>query len=526
VTVARSVPAWLLLGLGRLMASPGFLPVAYLLFNPWNCGFSNVSTDLYFITPDCGAFFQCFSFWHWVLVVLSAVLLVLMFYTVVQSIVPLVFALGFGLPLFMLVTVPLRLVMAWSARILITFSVCGSVLVSLLCNIAMLGLVAIALSCGLVNLSPLLAVVLVVVQLWCVIAGCAAAAVYYTHQPDDAAGCKSCNDGLWVFIAALLLLLVALVWLWRLARKARTSLVHPDTVNTATSVDASNTNKAASVDDVETVSTGNDFSAVVPAVARDTRVVPHTAAFRAAGAHDGSSEEKHDDAGDEDEEDMDLSGDIADADDAVRGALKDVNRLLAAEEGVPSHNLAPMPRHHSINNDHDNTVGVNADVNVNINDDNNSMDLSQDMQDGERAADAVEDSAEQVAESLADGHGRTSARSSSRFSTGSARSVTLMQQRKSSVRSSVSEALNVHEAPLFGTVPANASNTDDRSALSPMSWSVPKAAHGATLPPVSWRLGEQSSTVQTHVTKTLTVVHAQQRRSVVHADALEEESLE
>ena len=83
---------------------------------------------------------QCYGLWHWFFLVATG----LVFVATVYAFAPLRSSVSlmapFGLAHFLPFTVPLRLLIAWSARILRFFSTCWSLSVTATCNFALLAL--------------------------------------------------------------------------------------------------------------------------------------------------------------------------------------------------------------------------------------------------------------------------------------------------------------------------------------------------------------------------------------------------
>lgn len=88
-------------------------------------------------------------------------------------------------------TVPIRLILAWSARVLIYFSPCWSLWVSAVCNIALLLLLVLFLRSCRLTLHLYTAAFLLFVYTFCAGVGLAAVAVYYsTHSPSRHSSCS------------------------------------------------------------------------------------------------------------------------------------------------------------------------------------------------------------------------------------------------------------------------------------------------------------------------------------------------
>ena len=136
--VSTSAGAWLALGAGRLVTSALLLPVAFLLFAPWVCThritFASPPSDAY-VTNDCGAGGECFTFWHLVILTVAASGLVTLLAVYRKVVVPSSLSAFFGMPAFLLLTVPTRVVLAWAATVLSYFSVSWSLGFVLVCNV-------------------------------------------------------------------------------------------------------------------------------------------------------------------------------------------------------------------------------------------------------------------------------------------------------------------------------------------------------------------------------------------------------
>ena len=135
--LATSTGAWLALGAGRLVASPLLLPAAFLLLAPWVCthqiNFASSPSDAY-VTGDCGEGGECFTFWHWGVLAITAAALATLLHTYRKAFVPASASAYFGMPAFLLLTVPTRIVLAWAATVLPFFSVVWSLAAVLVCN--------------------------------------------------------------------------------------------------------------------------------------------------------------------------------------------------------------------------------------------------------------------------------------------------------------------------------------------------------------------------------------------------------
>ncbi len=205
-----SVPAWLVLGVGRLLTSPAFLPAAYFLLSSFSCGFSARGSK--FVTGTCTSTLECYTFWHFLLMILSTITLVWMFWITARATVPMRHLVGFGLPMFLRVTIPLRLTLAWSAHILHVFSPCFSILLSLLVNVALLAVGALFLASGAVRLSWWLSLPFVLYQLWCIGIGIVAVVLYFAYS--DGIACHACGAGVVTFFVLLLALIGAVLLVW------------------------------------------------------------------------------------------------------------------------------------------------------------------------------------------------------------------------------------------------------------------------------------------------------------------------
>lgn len=184
--VSTSPFAWFLLGLGRLCSSVLFVPVAYILMNAWLCmgvAVSSRAPNVYYGTTQCSGLLQCYSALFWVAFVLAIILLGYMLFSMSTLCVPTSLLVGFGLPQLLLLSVPVRLILAWSARILIYYSAYWSVLVSLWANVALLCLLIVWLVLGGARvLSGWAIALLLAVDLWCVGVGSAAVALLFTKH--------------------------------------------------------------------------------------------------------------------------------------------------------------------------------------------------------------------------------------------------------------------------------------------------------------------------------------------------------
>jgi hypothetical protein len=208
-----SVGAWLLLYPGRLVSSPLFVPAAYLLLNAFLCFARRTKAELHFVTQDCDSVFQCYTFWHWCLMVFCGVVLVVMTWAYFNTVVPREETVGFGLPYFLLFTIPIRLVLSWAGKLLIHFSVCWSLFTVLWCNIALLLLMPLAHRA--LNTSAVTLAVLFLVDVWCVIAGSAAVYVYFHNDLNQSCTIEgNCTAAIIVFVIAVVLLLVAVIMAW------------------------------------------------------------------------------------------------------------------------------------------------------------------------------------------------------------------------------------------------------------------------------------------------------------------------
>jgi hypothetical protein len=222
--LASSPIAWLCTGFGRLLTSIAFLPIAYMLLNPWTCAThttssSTGSTEDHFFTPECATQLTCFQPAHWFFITLSAVLLCGGYFAATFATIPHSFSLGFGLPLLPAITIPIRAIMAWSARILVNFSVCASLLTSLLCNVALLGVLIACTSAGArVAASPVVTFIVYAVNVWCVVVPCIAVALYYKYALLDTSAMDSYNIAVIVLLTCFVVLLWALVVLYQYLR--------------------------------------------------------------------------------------------------------------------------------------------------------------------------------------------------------------------------------------------------------------------------------------------------------------------
>ena len=231
--------AWLLLGTGRLASSVLFLPVMYILLNTWLC--PAVSTNPvtlqesnYYVTSDCGGFFQCFGFWHWIALLVSLILIVLLVFGLAVINIPALHLSGFGLPQFVLFTIPIRAIMAWSARILIYWSPCWSVMVSLWGNVALTCVLTGWMLLGAAALCPPWIVgLLVIVNVWCLIVGVASVFMLVNHASSTIG--TTCSAAFIVMGIIILLTIVTAVILIRrgMGGSARVEIEKPVDTNPA-----------------------------------------------------------------------------------------------------------------------------------------------------------------------------------------------------------------------------------------------------------------------------------------------------
>lgn len=223
--VSQTVRGWLVLGTGRLMAGgPLLLPAVYILLTPWVCPSQGVQRtaggvdEVYsYATSECGpgSVLRCYGFWHWVYLAASLIGLGGLMWCYAPLSIPTSLKPAFGLPHFEVVTVPLRMLLGWSARVLVYFSVCWSLWLSLLCNMALLGALVLYLRSGRCDVSMWLKVLLVVCGVWCVVAGLGSLGVYYGVGLGGGGG-SVCGVaiGVCVFASVLLLLMFAAAWMY------------------------------------------------------------------------------------------------------------------------------------------------------------------------------------------------------------------------------------------------------------------------------------------------------------------------
>lgn len=220
VGVSQSVGAWLVFGVGRWLSGPLFIPAVYLLLDPWLCTMAaGVSTSgggfaqsYYYVTGECSNVLRCYGFWHWVFLVFSGLGLCLLVWAYAPLKVPAQLKSGFGLPHYEIVTIPLRLLLAWSARVLIFFSPCWSILISTLLNIALLLLLILFLRTSTLRLPLIIRSVLIVTSLWCVGMGMAAIVLYFRRNPPSTG--SSCAFAIGICVTLFLFEVGLFVWCW------------------------------------------------------------------------------------------------------------------------------------------------------------------------------------------------------------------------------------------------------------------------------------------------------------------------
>jgi hypothetical protein len=221
--LTQTVRGWLVLGTGRLMAGgPLLLPAVYILLTPWACPSQGgqrtnggVDEVYSYATSECGSVLRCYGFWHWVYLAASLIGLGGLMWCYAPLSIPASLKPAFGLPHYEVLTVPLRMLLGWSARVLVYFSVCWSLWLSLLCNLALLGMLVLYLRSGRCDIGGWLKVLLVCCGAWCVVVGVGSLGLYYGVTLAGGGG-TACGIaiGVCVFVGVVLLLLFVAAWMY------------------------------------------------------------------------------------------------------------------------------------------------------------------------------------------------------------------------------------------------------------------------------------------------------------------------
>ena len=176
---------WAAVGVARLASGVLLLPCLYILLSPWLCASSNLGVDTgnvhgHFVTSDCAAGARCFGGGHYILMVVSACAIAFIIQVLVRIPVSMGELTAYGLPLYPLLSIPLRLGLAWSARVLIYFSPSWSVFMSLWFNVALSCVTFAWLLFGGASISAgWIAGVLIITNAWAVAVGVVAASLLY-----------------------------------------------------------------------------------------------------------------------------------------------------------------------------------------------------------------------------------------------------------------------------------------------------------------------------------------------------------
>jgi hypothetical protein len=142
--------------------------------------------------------------------VLSLAMIACLFVSVVFVRVPGLHLTGFGVPQFVLLSVPMRLLLAWSGRVLIFYSACWSVMVSLCMNVGLACVLAVWLGLGGASVcSVWISVLLVLVNVWSVVAGVGSAVVF---GRSDGGMCMSALVVCGVVMACMIVLACRVVY--------------------------------------------------------------------------------------------------------------------------------------------------------------------------------------------------------------------------------------------------------------------------------------------------------------------------
>jgi hypothetical protein len=214
-TGSVELPAWksAFVALGKLTAGVLFLPFGYILLQPWLCEYRSSSSAGSFVTSECGSPLQCWSAVHIVTLVVSALLLGTLFVTLLKSTFDLSDMKLWSFPHFLTVTLSSRMLLAWSARVLILFNTCWSCFLSLYLNIVLTTAAVVFAIVYSAMLPTWLIVLGGVVEAATLLFGFAAVGAVMHEN-------KGCTSALAAFVAACVLLAVVVVLLIRKMSKA------------------------------------------------------------------------------------------------------------------------------------------------------------------------------------------------------------------------------------------------------------------------------------------------------------------
>lgn len=159
-------------GYAIIRFNEGFLvAIAFLFMDPWVCDFRkfNGSEFEYYITGDCNSAVECHTGGYYAIIVVATILLLVLYLNFMlptRSPVARWSMFAFGIPHLSSGTVFLRVLLAWSAKVLSHWSLCASLYVSGISNMLLFICFALALDSRRLHMPPVVFVVGCLVEVW------------------------------------------------------------------------------------------------------------------------------------------------------------------------------------------------------------------------------------------------------------------------------------------------------------------------------------------------------------------------